>query len=899
MILSRVAAASLVLLVVLAGAVPAQAITTRNVTLLSNRNDYPAPPGTSHINYSACWGYVHGDGREYAIIGVGNGHPNNLGPQGAAIYNVTDPTNPYQVGFIPGPPSQWREMKSYRNWIYIVTEGTGAPNVGLQIVRMTNPESPLLVGTYTTNFIRSHTVSVDTARALLICNGTRSSNAATGMRILSIANPEAPVELATWPPIGAYVPPNPDTLYHHDSVPVGNRLYASSIYGGIMRVFDISNPAAPSLIARWSYAGGFSHNAWPDASGNVLYVTDEVNGQPLKVFDISNLAQPVLVNTLTSNPTAIVHNVHAKDPALYLANYTEGIRVLDISDPRHPAEFAWADSWPGASQGFDGVWEVYPYFPSGTVIASDRSTGLYVYSIQRDYGLLRVEVETTAPSFGAFCSDDACCCAPGPCTCDHGADATAAPAEGVKVHLTSTGDSLTTSSDGVAVFAPDPGPHLLLARKFGYFDATAAPTLLAGAQATVSMALKPRPSHPFSGVVRNSIGVPLEGAEVNLVYTPVHLHTNATGAYSGAAIPDDVYRVEVRRPGHVPIGLTRQIGPGPTTGDFWLFPAASYDPAESLGGWLVGAPGDNAIAGLWVNVEPFGTGAPQLGPARLHRGVSLASASGTRAGRPREPELFHEGHNEEDGVMPGEIQPELDRTPPPGTRCFVTGQGSNPQSIGQADVDGGRTSLTSPRLDCTGLAEPTIGYWHWFYGASDWYGDWLAAFISNNDGASWTPVDTTRGTHNHWMEKTIRVADYVTPTALVRVRFEAADTQGETVVEAGIDDLALYDGLLAPLDPGPAPAPARLAFQRPRPNPASGPVRLAIDVPAAGELAVDVLDVQGRLVKSLHRGAARPGTLALEWDGTASDGRAAGAGLFFVRARGLGAEAMTRVVRVR
>ena len=39
---------------------------------------------------------------------------------------------------------------------------------------------------------------------------------------------------------------------------------------------------------------------------------------------------------------------------LYLANYTEGVRVLDLTDPHHPAEFGWADTYPGGSGGFGG-----------------------------------------------------------------------------------------------------------------------------------------------------------------------------------------------------------------------------------------------------------------------------------------------------------------------------------------------------------------------------------------------------------------------------------------------------------------------------------------------------------------------------------------------------------------
>src|SRR5262245_2978824 len=87
---------------------------SRNAQVLANRNDYPPAPGSPlDAGYSACWSYIHGDGREYAVIGT---------LYGTAIYNVTNPAAPVFAGFIQGPYSSWREMKSYRNWIYVVTE---------------------------------------------------------------------------------------------------------------------------------------------------------------------------------------------------------------------------------------------------------------------------------------------------------------------------------------------------------------------------------------------------------------------------------------------------------------------------------------------------------------------------------------------------------------------------------------------------------------------------------------------------------------------------------------------------------------------------------------------------------------------------------------------------------
>jgi len=866
---------------------------TRNITLLAHPTDYAPPPGGQ--NFSSCWSYIHSDGREYALIGVnGNGTA-----AGTAIYNVTVPTAPVLVGFIPGPPSIWREMKSYRNWIYVVSEGEGT-GFGLQIIRMTNPDSPVLAATYTTNFTHSHTVSIDTTRGILICNGTRNAlEQATGMRVLALQNPgigatpETPVEIAWWP--GGAIPVN-DNNYVHDSVPVGNRLYCASIYPGIERVLDFTNPAAPTQIVAWNYPGGFTHNSWPDASGNFLYVTDEVKGQPLKVFDISNLTSPSLADAITSNPQAIIHNAHVKGTELYLSNYTEGIRVLDLSDPAHPAEFAWADSYAGPSGGFSGVWEVCPFFPSGTVIASDRNSGLYVYGVVRNYGILRANVITGGFAF-----------------------------PGVEVHLTTQGDSLTTPADGVVQFAPGPGSHTVLAHRFGYYDASATRSVSNGSRDTVTLDLVARPTGPFAGILRDAnTHAPLNGAEVELGYTGVHQHTGANGLYS-LQIPDDTYHLELRCAGYVPLEFDRRIGPAFPGDDYSLAPAPVWDPLEVAGGWTVGAPGDNAFSGLWSWVVPQGTGPrppaeaqpeppvphgstgrnPSPEPAAPPPGAGLARAARTGQGLlPFRAE--HEG--QAPTVLPN-MAPYLDHTPGSGARCFVTGNSADSVNIDDADVDGGKTSLTTPALDLSGMAQPTIGYWRWFasyfptgiaigHNGPD-PDDYLAVLISNDNGATWTAVDTTRGLDNEWEECAIHVADHVTPTSQVKLRFVAADGGVATTCEAGIDDLVAYDAAPGPVgSPGPI-VPARLAFRAPVPNPAAGAVRLVLDLPAAGEVSVEVLDVSGRRVCTLHQGAARAGEIPLVWDGRDAGGREAPAGLYFARAAAAGEQALTRFARVR
>jgi choice-of-anchor B domain-containing protein len=474
---------------------PAQ-VTMRNMSLESHWDEYTFT--ISSYRYSSCWSYVHGDGREYAVLGTA---------QGTAIYNVTDPANSYRVGFIQGPNSIWREMKSYREWIYVVSEGPG-PLEGLQIISMADPENPVLVNTYTATFSLCHTVTVDTTRALLFANGTRfnaggGSYPNVGTRILSLANPASPVEVGQYGEVGY-----PGT-YAHDSFALGDRLYVSSIYAGRVRVIDVSDPAAPAEITSWTYPGAFTHNAWTDASGDVLYVTDEVNGEPLKIFDISDIMNPVLANQITANPKAIVHNAHVEGDELYLAHYTEGVRILDVSDPLHPAEFAWIDTYPGPSGGFFGVWEVCPYFPSGTVIASDMQTGLYVFRPVRDYGIVRVQVVDQD---------------------------TQQPLEGVNVYSSTLNDSLVTPASGVAQFAPNPGSDTVLAERFGWTRAAATVDVTSGSRDTVTLILRRKVQVNYSGTLRDAATLaPLDDGEIELSYTPISATTDGAGDFTATS----------------------------------------------------------------------------------------------------------------------------------------------------------------------------------------------------------------------------------------------------------------------------------------------------------------------------------------------------------------------------
>jgi len=96
-----------------------------------------------------------------------------------------------------------------------------------------------------------------------------------------------------------------------------------------------------------------------------------------------------------------------------------------------------------------------------------------------------------------------------------------------------------------------------------------------------------------------------------------------------------------------------------------------------------------------------------------------------------------------------------------------------------------------------------------------------------------------------------------------------------------------------------APAPAtpvalRLAAA---PNPAPGAVRFALELPAAGDVRLEVFDLAGRRVATPVVTRLPAGATTVAWNGRGDDGRALGAGVYLARLRAGGATAVVRIVR--
>jgi hypothetical protein len=194
-----------------------------------------------------------------------------------------------------------------------------------------------------------------------------------GIVIFSLANPVHPQYL------GQYA-----QRYIHDCYVRNDTIYGAAVYSnGGLDIINAHNKANPTLVSRITYAGSGTHNAWSTRDGHYAMTTDEIGGtqKTLKIWDVSNVPPAPLAPaaTYTINPADIIHNVTMRGNYAYVAWYTAGTVVVNITNPLSPQTAGHHDSYPGSSGGYDGVWAIYPYFPSGKIVSSDIQTGTYVY----------------------------------------------------------------------------------------------------------------------------------------------------------------------------------------------------------------------------------------------------------------------------------------------------------------------------------------------------------------------------------------------------------------------------------------------------------------------------------------------------------------------------------------
>lgn len=344
----------LVMLVCLPGLTQAQL----NLSLVGSRS--------YSVSLSDIWGYTDANGREYALVGARDG---------VSVVDLSDPTQPTEVGFAPGDPSIWRDIKVWGDYAYVTCD---QGDDGLMVIDLSNlpngityylyrPELTLPSATDTLE--RAHNIWID-ENGIAYVSGANVGN--RGVLFFDVATtPGTPVYL------GAV-----DAEYAHDCFARGDTLYTADIYGGYFSVYDVSNKATPVFLGSQTTPSLFAHNLWLSDDSRTLFTTDEKPDAFVGAYDVSDPSNIQELDRFRPDSTlgqgVIPHNVHVWDDYLIISYYTDGCIIVDASRPHNLIEVGNFDTYLPANTGFNGAWGAYPYFPSGLVAISDIGNGLYI-----------------------------------------------------------------------------------------------------------------------------------------------------------------------------------------------------------------------------------------------------------------------------------------------------------------------------------------------------------------------------------------------------------------------------------------------------------------------------------------------------------------------------------------
>lgn len=328
------------------------------------------------------WGWTDvTTGKEYALMGLDNG---------TVFVDISDTENLVYLGKLPmaTDASSWRDVKVFQDHAFIVSEAEGHGMQVFDLTRLrdvTNPPEIFDADVRYTGFGNAHNIVINEVTGIAYAVGTRTFSG--GPHFVDIGDPKNPIAL------GGYV----GNGYTHDAQVVtyngpdtdytGREIFIGANENSVVLV-DVTDKENPTAISSIGYDKiEYTHQGWFTEDERYFLVGDELDEirQGFKsrtlVFDLNDLDNPVLHDTYLADFSAIDHNGYVKGDEFFLANYTAGIRVLDISDiaGKSMVEIGFFDTFPATNNAqFDGVWSVYPFFDSGKIIVSDINSGLFV-----------------------------------------------------------------------------------------------------------------------------------------------------------------------------------------------------------------------------------------------------------------------------------------------------------------------------------------------------------------------------------------------------------------------------------------------------------------------------------------------------------------------------------------
>ena len=280
------------------------------------------------------WVFEGVDGKDYAVTGT-------WGADGKAYFwDVSNPSNLKKIDSVQVDARTVNDVKvSQDGKICVISrEGASDRKNGIILLDVTNPGDVKIISTYTKNLTGGvHNVFIDNNHIYALSNGER-------YYILNIDNPLEPLE------VGMFEVGKEGQAIH--DVWIENGIAYSSNWRDGVYLVDVGNgiaggsPSNPVSFGNYSYDSGAHHATFPYKSKSTgkfyTVLGDEIfpkgvnpNGTNetagfLHFVDFTDTKNPKEVAKYEL-PTHGSHNFWINDDILYVAMYTGGLRIVDIS----------------------------------------------------------------------------------------------------------------------------------------------------------------------------------------------------------------------------------------------------------------------------------------------------------------------------------------------------------------------------------------------------------------------------------------------------------------------------------------------------------------------------------------------------------------------------------------
>lgn len=313
--------------------------------------------------------------KEYAIAGSTD-----------SIYflDVSNPANIVLCDVEDGKAHQVvnRDYECYSHYVYCVSDNGNKGS--LQIFDLQYlPDSVHKIYDSDSLSYNTHSIFIEhKSKRMYMCINRLKNGGVAAMDIMSLENPERPVWIGRLnvPTFGDGVPVFRNV---HEVYVRNDTAYCSVEYKGLW-IFDLRDLNKQRLISTITDypENGYNHTSVLDSSGKYILFTDEIpSGTSIKLFDIHDIYHPQLLSLFRSNQGATAHNPFWLGEFAYVSYYHDGFYIFNLKNKSapYPVGYYHTSPWPPANyEGYKGCWGIYPWLPSGNVLASDMGEGIYV-----------------------------------------------------------------------------------------------------------------------------------------------------------------------------------------------------------------------------------------------------------------------------------------------------------------------------------------------------------------------------------------------------------------------------------------------------------------------------------------------------------------------------------------